>query len=136
MVVLAVVALAAGVIGVALRDSTADVLERDAVRLAALLEAARVEARASGLPVRWMIVPDGSDADFRFVGLPEPQRLPTHWLDARVHAQVLGGASLVLGPEPILPAQRVQLRLDERSLDVASDGLRPFAPAASAGESP
>jgi general secretion pathway protein H len=34
----------------------------------------------------------------------------------------------VLGPEPILPAQRIVLRLEDRRVVLASDGLAPFAP--------
>jgi general secretion pathway protein H len=39
-------------------------------------------------------------------------------------------SSLVLGPEPIIPAQSITLRLGERSITLATDGLRPFAVAA------
>ena len=46
MVVVAIIAIAAGVISLALRDPTLDRLERDGARLAALLEMARAEARA------------------------------------------------------------------------------------------
>jgi hypothetical protein len=34
---------------------------------------------------------------------------------------------LVLGPEPILAAQALTLRLREQRLRLASDGLQPFA---------
>jgi general secretion pathway protein H len=107
--------------------------------LSALLETARAEARVSGATVRW--VPSGAvagqpgaeaggmDADFRFVGLPAALALPTRWLDARVSAQVVGATTVLLGPEAMLPPQRVRLRLGERQLELASDGLGPFAPA-------
>jgi general secretion pathway protein H len=70
--------------------------------------------------------PSGSVADFRFVGLPEPARLPTNWLDPQVRAEVdtLGGVSL--GPEPLIGAQRVVLRLADQKLELRTDGLGPF----------
>jgi len=49
------------------------------------------------------------------------------WLDARTSAQVVGARTLLLGPDAILPAQRVLLALDDRRIEVASDGLAPFA---------
>jgi general secretion pathway protein H len=47
-------------------------------------------------------------------------------MDEGVSAEVVGRNSLVLGPEAILPPQRVILRLDDRSLEIGSDGLAPF----------
>ena len=54
MVVIAIIALAAGVASLALRDPADTQLEREAARLSALLEAARAEARTLGLPVAWV----------------------------------------------------------------------------------
>ncbi len=127
VVVLTIVAISAGLITLALRDGREATLEREALRLATLLESARVEARASGVPASWVLTPDGSDAPFRFVGQPSLERLPRHWLDARVRARIVGAGGVVLGPEPILPDQRVRLQLEDRVIDVHSDGLLPFA---------
>ena len=97
----------------------------------ALLESARAEARASGLAVRWEPVgADASeDAQFRFVGLPKSSNLPSHWLRPGVSAEIIGARAVQLGPEPILPPQRIVLSLDDRRLVLASDGLSAFAPA-------
>lgn len=128
MVVVALVAVAAGVVSLALRDGTQDRLEREAARLTALLETARAEARAAALPVVWRPTPESAEHQFRFSGLPASRRLPTRWLDAEVLAQVEGSrGTLVLGPEPLIGAQRVQLRIGERSLTIGTDGLQPFA---------
>lgn len=128
MVVVALIAVATGVVSLALRDGRSDRLEREAARLAALLEGARAEARAAALPVRWMLTPESSEHPFRFVGLPPSRPWPTHWLDARVTARISGsGGALVLGPEAVIGAQRVRLQIDELAIDVATDGLRPFA---------
>ena len=125
MVVVAIIAIGAGVVSLALRDPLLDRLERDGARLAALLEMARAEARAAAAPVRWVPGRDGDAAGFRFVGAHTA--LPTHWLDDRVRAQIVGGASIVLGPDAILPAQRIVLSLEAQRLELSSDGLSSFA---------
>ena len=145
LVILAIVAVSVGIATVALRDGTATALERDAVRLAALLEMARAESRVTGTSVRW--VPGntqdrgndqarqnkqageagGASDDFRFVGLSALQTLPTRWLDGRVTARVVGATTVLLGPEAIVPAQRVVLSLEEQRLEITTDGLAPFA---------
>ena len=136
LVVIAIIAVSAGLITLSLRDGHAAKLEEEGARLAALLEMARAEARVSGAAVRW--VPkrdDRSDPDpnvqFRFVGLSQQQALPTRWLDPGTSAQVVGAATVVLGPEAILPPQRIVLRLENQRLELASDGLGPFAVAGS-----
>jgi general secretion pathway protein H len=140
LLVLAIVAISVGVVSLALRDGASSKLEEEAARLSALLDMARAEARAAGVTVRWVPRapdqrPSGSpqtspeDAvQFQFVGLPTSQAMPTRWLDKGTQAQVLLGASntLVLGPEAILPPQRVLLRLGDRRLVLASDGLSAF----------
>ncbi len=139
LIVIAIVAISAAVVTLSLRDRDATRLEEEGERLSALLEMARAEARVAGVTVRWLPSAGldesrgapGADAaaQFRFVGLPSSQSMPTRWLDASTSAQVVGGTALVLGPEAILPAQRVVLRLGERRLELASDGLAPFAAA-------
>ena len=39
---------------------------------------------------------------------------------------MVGANSLVLGPEAILPPQRIVLQLADKRLELASDGLGPF----------
>ena len=130
MVVIAIIALAAGVASLALRDPADTQLEREAARLSALLEAARAEARTLGLTVAW--VPASAAAErngqlpFRFVGLPRSSVLPTQWLQPGVSAEIQGAATVVLGPEPLIGAQRIVLRLDRQRLALATDGLGPF----------
>lgn len=123
LVVVAIIAIASAGVSFALRDSQATQLEREAQRLAALLESARAQSRSSGVPVRWYPVEGG----FRFDGVP-PNALPDKWLSDTT--QVRGPAALSLGPEPIIGKQEVVLEspaLPGRSLRVATDGLRPFA---------
>ena len=127
MVVVALIAIATAVASLALRDPATAKLEQEAARLASLLESARAEARASGVAAHWEPLveqPDGSG--FRFVGLRAGQPLPTHWLDAATSAQVIGARAVVLGPEPLIGAQRIVLRLGDQRLTLATDGIGPF----------
>jgi general secretion pathway protein H len=109
-------------------------LEREAIRLSALLEAARAQAQVRGVPMRWRVTPQG----FQFepdITL-EDQAVPTQWLDQDTRAQVvdpvtgLNADALLLGPDPIIGAQGVVLSSvsqPEQRLRLATDGLRPFA---------
>jgi general secretion pathway protein H len=133
LVVMAIIALAIAGVGLALRDSGQESLDREAERLSALLESARAQSRASGIAVRWRITPQGP-GNFSFDGLPVDV-LPTAWLSPGISAQPLaadGSAvpALQLGPDPIIAAQQVLLTSEgppARSLRIATDGLRPFA---------
>ena len=124
LVVLSIMALATVGVGLAMRDGGQAQLEREAERLAALLESARAQSRASGVPVQWLALPEG----FRFDGLPSNHPLPTRWLDASTG--VRGSGMLVLGPEPLIGPQQVTLVQSshpEQALRVVTDGLRPFS---------
>lgn len=124
LVVIALIAISVAAVRPALRDPTQSQLDREAERLAALLEMARIESRTDGLLVQWVPVPERGE--FRFVGLPPGMEMPGKWLGAPVQAEVLGATRLVLGPEPLIGAQRVRLTLDGRHLTLATDGLSPF----------
>jgi len=140
MVVVAIIAIAAGVAALALRDPAATRLDREAVRLAALLDSARAEARASGLPVRWMPISrdagDSSGDNFRFIGLPPSAEMPTRWLGEGVTAQVMGAPAVPLGPEATIGPQRIVLSLDDRRVLLQTDGLGPFMVTESEGAAP
>lgn len=127
MVVVALIAIATAVASVALRDPAASKLEHEAVRLAALLESARADARASGVAARWEPLveqPDG--AGFRFLGLPTSQSQPRHWLEPGTGAQIIGARAVILGPEPLIGEQRIVLRLEDQRLTLVTDGIGPF----------
>jgi general secretion pathway protein H len=127
MVVVAIIAIATAMASLAIRDPAAAKLEQEAARLAALLESARAEARASGLAASWEPVLTQEDGSgFRFRGLPPTVPLPTRWLDAGTVAQVVGARAVVLGPEPLIGEQRILLRLGDQRLTLATDGLGPF----------
>jgi general secretion pathway protein H len=122
LVVLCIVGIAtAGVIQVLPSGAQVHV-ERDARRLAALLDGARAQSRTIGRVVRWQAAGKG----FEFVGL-ERGTLPDQWLDA--DTVVPPGVALELGPEPMIAPQSVTLRSRTQAdvaWQVATDGLRPF----------
>lgn len=130
MVVLVIVAMATAGVSFAMRDSAATRLEREGLRLSAMLESARAQSRTSGLPVVWRGLPQG----FEFLGLPQQGSAgtlsgPRPWLDQDTQALVIqppGAQSLVLGPEPLIPAQRLVLAQGERRITLGTDGLSPF----------
>ena len=139
LVVMAIVAIASAGVVLTLRDSSASDLERDAQRLAAVLESGRAQSRMQGTPVTWRAVPGGFVLD----GL-NPPLPPQTWLsaDTTVGAVMRPPAPgalnnttntadrLTLGPEPILEAQAVVLAVRSKptiSLQLATDGLRPFS---------
>jgi general secretion pathway protein H len=129
LVVVAIIAIASAGVTLALRDSSDTQLEREAQRLAALLESARAQSRSTGVPVRWYPVPGG----FRFDGLP-PGDLPDRWLASTT--QVRGDVVLQLGPDPIVGREAVVIESSARPghpLRIATDGLRPFAVASGDG---
>ena len=122
LVVIALIAIASAGASLALRDSADSALDRDAQRLAALLESARAQARASELTVVWRTQASG----FVFDGLPTPG-LPRQWLAPTTQASA---APILLGPEPLIPPQSIALSSStrpDRRLWVVTDGLRPFA---------
>ena len=133
MIVVVLIAIASTVASLALRDPASTALEREAARLAALLESARAEARASGIAASWQPSPaDPQTTGFRFIGLGGNPDLPTNWLEDGVSAEVVGARAIVLGPEPLIGAQRIVLRLRDRRLVLATDGIGPFAVAGEA----
>ncbi len=137
MVVVAIIAIAAGVATLSLRDPAETQLQREAARLSALLEAARTESRSMGVAVVWAPLTaadvrdgaaDNSQAgdQFRFRGLSADQRLPSRWLNPSVIADIPLAKQIVLGPEPLIGAQRIVLHLDQQQITLDTDGLGPF----------
>jgi general secretion pathway protein H len=132
LVVMAIVAMASVGVGLAMRDTSQVQLAREAERLAALLESARAQSRVTGVPVRWRATATG----FQFDGL-ERADLPTQWLDQDTAVLETPGAkdpaTLWLGPEPIIGPQALVLGSRSqpgKSVRLATDGVRPFAPQA------
>jgi general secretion pathway protein H len=119
LVVLVLVGILSGAAVLALPDRHGQRLEREAQRLVAWLEAGRAHSRATGQPIGWQ----AQEGGFAFSAhLP-----PVQWLypDTRVHLPA-SATGLVLGPEPLIPAQTLTLALGGLSLKVGTDGFGPF----------
>ena len=141
MVVIAMIAIATAGVTFAFRDNESSLLDKEADRLSNVLEAVRVQSRSSGVAMVWLPLANG------FVVLPEAalagpsvQISPLSinaWLAPAMSARIVDGATneqsraqpprLRLGAEPMLAPSAVVLRLGERQLQVATDGLRPFS---------
>lgn len=126
MVVVALIAITTAVVAFAIPDPSSTRLEREAARLSAVMESARTLARSGAMTVLWVPQPKGEEADYQFLGLPPALMPPLKWLTPEVRAEVVGGRSIVLGPEPVIGAQRVVLRLEDKQIEIATDGLGPF----------
>ena len=122
LVVLSIIALATAGVALAVRGDSGQRSARDAQRLAALLESARAQSRATGALVQWRVLAQG----FVFDGL-DKNAIPTQWLDSQTTAQ--SAAPLELGPEPMIGPQSVMVRNAQEpgfAWSVATDGLHPF----------
>jgi general secretion pathway protein H len=120
LLVVTIVAIASAGVSFALRDSSQSKLETEAQRLAALLESARAQSRATGVPVYWST----SSTGFAWQGLRDTAG---RWQGEGIVAAT--EKPLLLGPEPLIAPQTVRLWLAERPtfvLRVTTDGLRPF----------
>ena len=119
LLVIAIIAMATAGVSLALRDSAQSQLDMEAQRLAAVLDAARAQARATGVAVRWQTADNGYTLDGRAVPWQHPG------IVAEAPPQ-----GLMLGPEPLMARASVRLwRSDqpEHALSIATDGLRPFS---------
>lgn len=129
MVVVALIGLATATVVVSLRDSDETRLETEALRLGAVLDAARAQSRTSGVALLWQPGAEGyglGPAGTAYAPVVQTQRT---WLHPGTTVQIVqppGAGVLVLGPEPLTPPQRLELRLGETRLGLASDGLGPF----------
>jgi general secretion pathway protein H len=126
LVVVSIIAIGTAGVVLAMRDSSQTAVERDAQRLAALLESGRAQSRMRGVAVQWEATASG----FRFNGLPAGV-LPENWLDSGTVAATTSSANavLILGPDPIISPQSVLLSSKVQSgtvWRVVTDGLHPF----------
>lgn len=126
MVVVAMIAITVSIVSFAVPDPSSTRLEREAARLVAILESARMQARSGALTVLWVPQAKGDEADYQFIGLPPVLMPPLRWLTPEVRAEVVGARSIVLGPEPVIGAQSLLLRLEDRQLVIGTDGLSAF----------
>ncbi|MBS7806176.1 prepilin-type N-terminal cleavage/methylation domain-containing protein [Variovorax sp. PCZ-1] len=136
MVVITMIAIATAGVTFALRDNESTLLDREAERLAVVLETARVQSRSTGVALAWLPMAQG------FVVLPASELNGSQiqvnsssispWLAEGMNAQVISNSSaaqrsVLLGSEPMIAPSGVLLSLGQRRLRVSTDGLRPFS---------
>jgi general secretion pathway protein H len=125
LVVIAVIALGTSGVALAMRDSGQTSLEREALRLSALLDSARSQSRATGVAVTWEATLNTQNQPVMlWRGLRSKEPLPTAWLDAQTQATV--SRPLILGPDPVIAPQRVRLTIGAQSREVVTDGVGSF----------
>lgn len=150
LIVITIIAIGSAGAVFALRDSAATALNREADRVTAVLEAVRAQSRSSGVALAWVaqaegfaVMPAQNLIALRIAAGQSSLNLPTDtltpWLAQGTAVQIQSGQrsalALLLGPEPMLPAQSLQLSLGEQRITLSSDGLRPFRMASGAQSS-
>lgn len=114
--VVSIVALASSGVGFALQDNASQQIEQEGQRLAAMLEIARAQSRRTGQPWVWTIKTTGFSIN----------QTDQTWLNPNTQAKLKTGPSIVLGPEPLIEPQSIQLQLNEHVRWVTTNGLKPF----------
>ena len=130
LVVLAIIAVSSAGVALAMRDNAQTLLEREAQRLIAKLEAARAQSRAQGVPIVWRATASGFVIETPLVGADfAPQSEDWLYVDTSTDAQ-----AIALGPEPIIAPTTITLS-NSRSqtsgakpmrVRISTDGLQPF----------
>ena len=134
LVVLAIIAISSAGVALALRDNAQTQLEREAQRLIAKLEAARVQSRAQGVPLIWRATASGFVIETQVVSSDFMEQ-SENWLFADMSIGISAGMkAITLGPEPIIPPATITLsKLSGQTSDakpmnlrIGTDGLQPF----------
>jgi general secretion pathway protein H len=127
LVVLLIIALGSAGVALSLRMSPEQHLEQEAQRLVYWLELARQQSSTQGQRIQWV----ANERGYSFV-FNGPSTLPKDtipWLGTTT--QVISNTNtLVLGPEPILSPQFIELGTKENAalhLKVGTRGVEPFA---------
>jgi general secretion pathway protein H len=127
LVVIFIIAIAAGLMTLSLRDAAESRLEEEGARLAALFDSARAIARTADAEIRWQpVVDESGGTSFRFTGLPPGTSMSSRWIGDQVSAEVVGAPFVRLGPDPVIGEQHVILRIGNKRTEIATDGLGPF----------
>jgi general secretion pathway protein H len=134
LVVLAIIAISSAGVALAMRDNAQSQLEREAQRLVAKLEAARVQSRAQGLPLVWRATASGFVIDTPVIGSGFVAQ-SEDWLSADMSIGISADMKTVtLGPEPIISPATITLSkasgqnsgAKAMHLRIGTDGLQPF----------
>ena len=122
MVVIAIMALATMTITLSFGQNGQRQLEREALRLSALLEGARAQSRADGAAIDWRLNDQGFEFD-----RTDGTTTTSAWLTPEPQAS--SADPVLLGPEPLIGPQSIVIYRQEHpqtALRVSTDGLLPF----------
>jgi len=142
LVVLAIIAISTAGVALAIRDSAQTQIEREAQRLIAKLEAARVQSRAQGISLIWRVTDSGFVLETPLLGADFAAQ-NVEWLTVGISAEISANVStangtrnIALGPEPIISPASITLSLASDAtptskgkplrLRIETDGLGPF----------
>ena len=134
LVVLAIIAISSAGVALAMRDNAQTQLEREAQRLIAKLEAARVQSRSQGLPIVLRATDSGFVIETPMVGSGFVAQ-SEDWLSADISIGMSAGIkTITLGPEPIIPPATITFSkasgqssgAKPMNLRIGTDGLQPF----------
>ena len=120
LVVVSLLAVVSAAAVLAMPSPARKQLEEEALRMATLMEIARAQSRASGLPVYLHVQEQG----FEFEGSSVVRKLSSRWLYENTSANK---QLLQLGPEPVIAAQTLRLAgAGGQQVVLQTDGVSPF----------
>lgn len=125
LLVVTLAALTAASVTLSLRDNAHTQLDQEAQRLSALLEAARAQARTSGVAVVWQPQPRGFKVDAQYRAWLVPGTTVTRMPPHPPHPAPADPA-IWLPPEPLMPPQRLRLSLEGRDVWLGTNGVAPW----------
>ena len=134
LVVLAIIAISSAGVALAMRDNAQTQLEREAQRLIAKLESARVQSRAQGVPLVWRTTATGFVIETTLLGSDFVAQ-SEDWMSSDMSIGMPEGTKAIsLGPEPIILPATITLSKASAQLSgnkpmnlrIGTDGLQPF----------
>ena len=134
LVVLAIIAISSAGVALAMRDNAQTQLEREAQRLIAKLESARVQSRAQGLPLIWRATATGFVVETTLIGSDFVAQSEDRMSSDMAIGISDGLKAITLGPEPIISPATITLSKvsgqtsgnKPMNLRIGTDGLQPF----------
>jgi len=134
LVVLAIIAISSAGVALAMRDNAQTQLKREAQRLIAKLESARVQSRAQGVPLVWRATATGFVIETTLLGSYFVAQ-SEDWISSDMSIGTSEGMkAITLGPEPIISPATITLSKASAQLSgnkpmnlrIGTDGLQPF----------
>jgi general secretion pathway protein H len=134
LVVLSIIAISSAGVALAMRDNAQTQLKREAQRLIAKLESARVQSRAQGVPLVWRATATGFVIETTLLGSDFVAQ-SEDWMSSDMTIGMSESTKAIsLGPEPIIPPAAITLSKASAQLSgnkpmnlrIGTDGLQPF----------